>query len=311
MVNKKVMKNKLISSFIFFLFFTAGLCAQQTVHYSQYMYTPSLINPAFAGLSDIFQVSLLHRSQWVGIPGAPTSQTLLVSFPFTDAVGMGFGVTRDQIGPANETNASIDFSYLLQLDGRGTKLSFGIKGGLQLLNVDFTKLNTSNQNDPSLDNINARYTPNFGAGIFLYNRNWYLGFSIPNLLSTKHYNSVSTSQVSSVLQTYFMGGLNFNINNEIQMKPALLIRAVKDAPLILDVSLNFLFNESITTGISYRYNAAISGLVKVKISESMSIGYAYDLDRSALSYFSGGSHEAILIFNLSVLIDRVQPSWVY
>jgi type IX secretion system PorP/SprF family membrane protein len=276
------------------------------------MYTPSLINPAYVGLNDVLEVSLLHKSQWVGVPGAPTSQTLLISSPLTEQVGIGFGVTRDQIGPANETNASLDLSYLLQLNDKGLNFSFGMKGGLQLLNVDFTRLNTENDNDNSFNNINARYTPSMGAGAYLFNRNWYVGLSIPNLLSTQHANNTSVSAVSTVPQTYLMGGINFDITDKIAFKPAFLVKSVKNAPLTLDLSLNFLFNNAISTGISYRHEAAISGLVKMKLTKSLALGYAYDLDTSGISYFSGGSHEVIIIFRLNKLMDGTsQPGWVY
>ena len=309
MENKGSMKNII---FIVFLLLTIGLRAQQSVQYTQYMYTPSLINPAYTGLNGELQVSLLHRSQWVGVPGAPSSQTLLVTSPLTSRVGIGFGIVRDQIGPANETNASLDISYFLQLNDDDLKLSFGMKGGVQLLNVDFSKLTTKSPEDQALENINARFTPNIGAGVYLYNTDWYFGFSSPNLLSTKHYNDNAVSVVSSAQQMYFIGGVNFNINDSVKFKPAFLIKSVKDAPLALDLSLNFLFNDKFTTGISYRYNAAISGLVKARISRSFSMGYAYDLDTTDISSFSGGSHEVILIFDFIELLSTVgQPSWVY
>jgi len=306
------MKNKIVVVCIGFLLLTVGLRAQQSVQYSQYMYTPSLINPAYVGLNDVMQVSLLHKSQWVGVPGAPTSQTLLVTSPLTERVGIGFGVTRDQIGPANETNASLDFSYLLQLNEKGLKFSFGMKGGLQLLNVDFSKLDTENPNDTALNNINARYTPSIGAGVYLYNTAWYLGFSIPNLLSTRHETETSVSSVSSVQQLYLMGGINFELSDSIDFKPTFLVKSVVDAPPTLDLSLNFLFNNTITAGIAYRYDAAVSGLVKLQLSKSLSLGYAYDLDTSGISNFSSGSHEAILIFTLNQLVNiSRKPSWIY
>jgi type IX secretion system PorP/SprF family membrane protein len=310
MENKETMKNKLVVC-IAFLLLTVGLRAQQAVQYTQYMYTPSLINPAYVGLSDVLRVSLLHKSQWVGIPGAPGSQTLLVSSPLTKRVGIGFGITRDQIGPANETNASLDLSYLLQLNNSGLNLSFGMKGGVQLLNVDFTRLTTQNPNDNALNSINNRFTPNMGAGVYVYNTDWYVGFSSPNLLSTKHYNNEAVSVVSTVQQLYFMGGVNFNINSNLKFKPAFLVKSVKNAPLAIDMSLNFLFKDRFTTGISYRYNAAISGLMQVKLNKSFSIGYAYDYDTTDISYFSGGSHEVILIFDFYELIGAKKPSWIY
>jgi type IX secretion system PorP/SprF family membrane protein len=187
-----------------------------------------------------------------------------------------------------------------------------MKGALQLLNVDFSRLLTQNPNDNSLNNITTRYTPGVGAGLFLYNNVGYLGLSIPNLLTTQHIGNATASAVNSVQQTYLMGGMNFDISDNVAFKPSFLVKSVKNAPVTVDMSLNFLFNNRIATGISYRIDAAVSALMQVKVSKAISVGYAYDLDTSGVSYFSGGSHEVILIFRWNKLVDTAQKlSWIY
>jgi len=298
-----------------FVFSLVGvkLSAQQQVQYTQYMYTPSIINPAYVGVDQVMKLSLLHRQQWVGVNGAPVSQTLMLSAPIGKNLGIGVNVVRDQIGPTNETNTSLDLSYSLQLNNAGLKLNFGMKGGLQLLNVDYSKLTTQNPNDSSLnENINSRITPNIGAGIYVYNDDWYLGFSVPNLLRTKHYNKVSVSTVSATTHLYLTGGMNFNFNENIKFKPAFLISSVTGAPTSIDLSLNFLFNNKLTTGFSYRHNNSVSGLIDFKLNESFSLGYAYDVTTSNVSYFSGGSHEILLRYYFTMVTSNVkQPSWAF
>jgi type IX secretion system PorP/SprF family membrane protein len=226
---------------------------------------------------------------------------------------MGFNIVQDQIGPANEINASLDISYGLQLNDAGLNLSFGMKGGAQLLNVDYTKLTTQNPNDPSLnENIKSRITPNIGAGIYVYNNDWYVGFSAPNLLSTKHYNEASVSTVTSATHFYLTGGINFNVNENTKFKPAFLIKSVIGAPTSIDLSLNFLFNNKFTTGLSYRYKASVSGLTDFKVSSSFSLGYAYDVNTSDIGYFSGGSHEVLLRYYFNRVRRNVrQPTWLF
>jgi type IX secretion system PorP/SprF family membrane protein len=277
------------------------------------MYTPSLINPAYVGIDQVMKISALHRSQWVGVHGAPVTQTLMFSTPLGQKIGVGLNIVRDQIGPANETNASLDLSYGLQLNDAGLNLSFGMKGGVQLLNVDYTKLTTQNPNDPSLnENINSRIKPNIGAGIYVYNNDWYVGFSAPNLLSTKHYNRASVSTVTSATHYYLTGGMNFNVNENTKFKPAFLISSVAGAPTSIDLSVNLLFNNKFTTGLSYRYKASVSGLIDFKVNSSFSLGYAYDLSTSDISYFSGGSHEVLLRYYFNRVLRNVrQPTWLF
>ncbi len=295
------------------LIFFNKIAAQQYSQFAHYMHAPSLINPAYAGIDEVMNIGLIYRSQWVGVEGAPTTQAVIFSTPLGKRVGLGTTILRDDIGPANETNFFVDFSYTLPLNNNGLNLSFGIKVGLQLLDVDFSKLSTSDTNDISLENnIDSRISPNVGTGLYLYNNDWYLGVSSPNILSTQHYNNITTSQVNSRTHFYVIGGRNYEINSNFKFKTAFILKAVSGAPIAIDLSLNFAFNKIFTTGISYRHNSAISGLVGIKISDAFSFGYSYGFDTTDISYFNGGSHEVILRYHFNTLLKRIsQPTWLY
>jgi type IX secretion system PorP/SprF family membrane protein len=259
-------------------------------------------------------LKLINRSQWVGIQGAPKTLVMVLSTPLGSSnVGMGVSVIRDEIGPAVETNTTLDVSYLLKLNNNDLFLSFGMKGGIQFLDVDYSKLLTQTPDDVSLnDNINSRKTPTIGAGFFLYNKNWYLGFSSPNLLSTKHYNKVRVSTVSSEAHFYLTGGINFDFSETLKFKPAFLFKHVEGSPLALDLSLNILFNNRFRTGVSFRNNSSISAMVNFKVNSFLSIGYAYDYDTSDISYFSNGSHEVLLTLSFNRLLSNFKtPRWSY
>ncbi len=301
---------------ILFVFIYIGLqkiAAQQIGQYTQYMYAHSLINPAYAGMDEVMNVNFMYRTQWVGVPGAPVTQVMAFTTPLGRRLGVGVSVIRDQLGPAVETNTALDISYLLDLNSNGLRLSFGMKGGIQLLDVDYSKLMTREPNDPALnENINSRITPSVGAGIFLFNEHWYLGFSSPNLLTTTHYNNATVSTVSSEAHFYLTGGMNFSMGETLKLKPAFLVKRAVGTPFVADVSLNFLFNNRFTTGVSYRYKTAFSGLVKFKVNAFLSLGYAYDFDTTAIGYFSQGSHEVLLTLSFNKLMSGVkQPSWLY
>jgi len=313
MENKIVMKNGNIIIVLLFVFINGSkLIAQHQTQYTQYMFTPSLINPAYVGLDKVMNVSFIHRSQWVGVKGAPVSQTMVLSVPLNEKMGMGLNIIRDEIGPAAETNISIDISYLLQLNSNGLNLSFGMKGGMQVLNVDFSKLTIQNPNDPNLTDINSRITPNIGSGIYVYNRDWYIGLSSPNLLTTRHYSRSKVSTVSSSTHFYLFGGRNFVITDNIWFKPAFLLKSVSGTPIAMDISMNFLFNKKFTAGLSYRYNTAVTGLINFKVNNFLSIGYSYDFDTSNIGHFSGGSHEIMSKYYFNELINDVrQPNWLF
>src|SRR5690606_20099524 len=78
-------------------------------------------------------------SQWVGVGGAPNTQILAVDAPFKKKVGLGGVLTHDVLGPSSEVSLDGNVSYTIQLDSLGNRLSFGIRAGARLFNVDFSK----------------------------------------------------------------------------------------------------------------------------------------------------------------------------
>ena len=139
--------------------------AQQDPQYTQYMYNTVAINPAYAGNRGVTSIVGLHRSQWVGLDGAPRTQSLSLHSPVGEGkVGLGFSIVNDALGPADETYIGVDFSYTINLSDTG-KLSFGLKGGGHLLDVDYTKLNLFSPDDAAFArNIDNKFSPIVGVG---------------------------------------------------------------------------------------------------------------------------------------------------
>jgi len=274
--------------------------AQQDSQYTQYMYNTVVINPAYAGNRGVLSLSSFYRTQWIGLEGAPKTISLSLNTPIGTAgvVGLGFSVVQDEIGPAKETFAAADFSYTINTSEK-IKLSFGLKGGVTILNVDFSGLNF-NPSDPNATNIINRISPTIGAGLYLHSEDkWYVGLSSPNFLKTNHYDDGnSVSNVTNEAHFYLMAGYVFNLNENLKFKPSALLKAVTGAPIALDLSANFLINQKFTLGGSYRLNAAVSGLVGIQISDSLMFGYAYDYDTTELGNYNSGSHEVFLRIEL-------------
>jgi type IX secretion system PorP/SprF family membrane protein len=183
------------------------------------------------------------------------------------------------------------------------KLAFGFRASAHMLNVDFTQLNIFNPGDVlAQNNINNRISPNFGFGMFWYSEKSYLGFSIPNLLQTKHINRDLNSSVSAVskerLHYHLIAGHLFDLSQDIVFKPAVLTKFVSGAPLQVDVSANFLMYDKFTLGAAYRLDAAVSFLTGFQINRNWMLGYAYDFDTNNLSTYNSGSHEVFLRYEV-------------
>lgn len=277
----------------------ASLYAQQEPNYTQYMYNTMTVNPAYVGSSDNFNITADYKAQFTGINGAPETVNLGLESPVTYNIGLGLNITRDALGPSEDLNVDGNFSYSLQLASE-TYLSFGLKAGFRVLNVDFRKGIYDNVNDPAfMTNIDNQFLGVLGAGAYLFTDKWYLGLSTPNFFSQEYYNEESTMVNTENLNFYLIGGYIFDIGTTTKFKPAALFDYVEGAPIRASLSANFLFLEKFTAGLSYSVDAAVSGLAGFQITDSIFIGYAYDYNTSDFNQYNDGSHEVLIKFSLA------------
>jgi len=227
----------------------------------------------------------------------------------TEKVGLGLSIVRDEIGPVIESYVAGDFSYTLPLNNGNTMFSFGMKAGFHTLNIDFNKLVIYNPTDDLLNSsINNKISPIIGVGAYVYDEKWYVGISSPNILKTEHFSLSSVSKAVESLHLYAIGGYVFDLNPNLQFKPAVLLKMVKGSPLSFDTSANFLINQKFTLGASYRLNSAVSALAGFQVSESLMLGYAYDFDTTDIGNYNSGSHEILLRFEFFTKVKgKVSP----
>jgi len=273
-----------------------SLQAQQESQYTQYLFNPVVINPAYAGYRRLISVFGLYRNQWVGIEGAPQTFNLSVDAPVGKSrVGLGLDFIDDKIGASDNISATVDFSYTLPVN-RKTSLAFGVKAGFNYLNLDPTKLHIY---DPNVDlDLTNHTAPMVGLGFYLYGERWFLGASTPNFLETKHYHGVQVSTATEKMHFYVMGGYVFDFSRSVALKPAGLIKAVVGAPVSIDVSANVSILEKMDFGVSYRWDAAVSAMAGFQLTEGIFVGYAYDYPTTTLAHFNTGSHEIFMRFDI-------------
>jgi type IX secretion system PorP/SprF family membrane protein len=272
--------------------------AQQDPQYTQYMYNQNIINPAYAGTRDAFNVTALYRQQWSGVTGAPETITVSGSTPVGENVGLGLSIISDNIGPVHETNAYADFSYRLQV-GENTTLALGLKAGASFYEVDLNTVLTTVPGDPLFaEQLNETYL-NVGAGAFLYGSNWYAGFSVPNTLSSTHLDEDGLKFGSETQHYFLTGGYVFDLSETVKLKPHALVKGAFDSPVSFDVNANVLFNNRLELGVSYRYEDSFSGLIGMNITDNIMVGYAYDRVVSDISVVSNSSHEVFVSFGLA------------
>ncbi|MCL5246208.1 type IX secretion system membrane protein PorP/SprF [Cellulophaga sp. 20_2_10] len=271
--------------------------AQQAPQYTQYMYNTMSLNSGYTGTGGNLEATVLHRSQWVGLDGAPTSQSFSIQGKLKERIGVGLSAINDKLGASNNIVVNANFAYELPL-GYTTKLSLGLNAGLDILNIDWSKGSYSNNLDPIFNQNNKDVRPVLGIGAFMYGTKWYAGLSTQNLFNSEIYNDKDDIVTDRKSQYYAMAGYVFDLSRNLKFKPSILTKHVSGAPVTVDVSGNFLINEKFSLGAAYRYDDAVSALAGFHITKELFLGYAYDYSLTDLGDYNNGSHEIILKYSV-------------
>lgn len=280
--------------------------AQQDPLYTQYMDNLLVINPGFAGTKGIGNLLLVARNQWVSFDGAPATRSLAYNTAVDNKnIGFGMSFLSDRVGPMKQTGFYVDYSYHLQLTSN-LKLGMGLKGGVSFYRANLTDLVTIDP-DPIFDNdIYENFLPNVGVGFFLFSDDTYFGLSVPRLIENKiTRETISTEYINKQqLHLYFVGGHQFDLSEDFQLKTSGLFKWVRNAPVSFDVTAMAGFREKFWIGGMYRFDAAYGIITQFKALPSLTIGYSYDVTITELNGYQNGSHEIMLSYNFGLFSGR-------
>lgn len=288
------MKRSILVSIYMLLFYNIGN-AQQEAHYTQNQFNSNLLlNPAYAGSGPCASVGLRYRNQWTGLKGAPTTFSFIGDTRIaSERLGIGVTCNFDKIGIDKVLTPDINIAYHLPVNEKG-KLSMGFKAGASFLSSDFSSLLGVTQPDPLYTGSNKSTIPYIGLGALYYTGKSYVGLSVPALLS---FEKKSARAKISESHYYLYGGYRFVFENEMELRPALLVRYEPQAPLQFDFAADVWFHNIIGFGLSYRTGDAMDFMIKGKIKK-MYLGYSYDMTVSQLNNFNNGTHEIFVGFEL-------------
>ncbi|MFK7812903.1 MAG: type IX secretion system membrane protein PorP/SprF [Maribacter sp.] len=282
--------------FIFSIFLvTAMTSAQQLPQFTQYVYNTMSVNPAYAGSRETLNITGLHRNQWAGIEGNPTTSTLSIHSPVKfSKLGLGLSYINDNLGGESTNYIYGNASYTVPLT-RKINMALGLNAGFT--NYD---LNTPDINDPFFNEGFSQWNPNFGAGVYVSSRMWYIGLSAPRIFKT----DLNNGEFAAIERNsyYAIGGYVFDIGRDTKFKATAISKFTNGAPASFDVTGSFLLFDKAWLGASYRFNDADSFgiLADYQISNSFRLGYAYELPTSEFRPYSGGTHEIILIYEMPI-----------
>jgi type IX secretion system PorP/SprF family membrane protein len=289
--------------------FSAKVSAQQEAMYSQYMFNMMAVNPAYAGSRDVLSATGLYRQNWVGIAGAPVTQTITADMPLSrERIGIGFQAFNDEVGVTTSTGFYGTYAFRVKVSQKAT-LSLGLQAGATNFRANFTDVKTGLPSDPAFSQNVNKFLPNFGTGIYFSTDKFYLGVSVPQLIRGK-LSEFSRSDSSRQQRHFFaMAGTVLRLSNSLALKPSVLAKAVAGAPLAADFNMNLWIKNRLALGASFRtsnfkFNKlqpidhrlgdAVVGMIEVQLNDQLRFGYAYDYMLNGLQNVQTGSHEVML-----------------
>jgi type IX secretion system PorP/SprF family membrane protein len=283
--------------------------------YSQYLQNGLLINPAYSGTRGALSGFLSYRMQWMGIDDAPVFQTISFHAPMkNDRVALGIMGQFMHFGFTRSKSIYASYAYNIRL-GPG-RLSFGLKGGVDVSNTDYTGINLTTPGDPVFtENGKSYILPNIGTGVYYYTDKLFAGISIPQFLS---YKKTSASEVQAYhsfgnYDIIFSAGGLFTISDLLKFKPSTLVNySLRETKRLvqLDLNGNFILNDLIWIGGSWRTTEkVIVGILQLQLNPQLMLGFSYDYPIGTMNSFSKGSSEFIIRYEFGSRISAANPKY--
>ncbi len=288
------MKTLIVISFLF----SFSAYGQYSSLQSQYMFNPIAMNPAATGSEGVMSIVGTFRAQWIGFPGAPTTEALTAHAPLKNLnSSVGIQLFADQIGVDNRTTLNGLYSYRFRLNNANFRL--GLSGGLSFVQSNYSELNVfTPEDDEILSNTPVGVLPNFGFGMYYTAEKYFLSFSIPTLLGHRYEDNRfrSFSDVSNY-NLLLGGGYEFQLKNEMGLKPSVLLKLRSNNRPQVDFNAKLTLNPIFDVGLSYRTEEALIGMFEAKVTNQFSIMYSFGMPLSVIAKTSFGSHELSVKYN--------------
>jgi len=316
--------------------------AQQQPHYTQYIINGYILNPAITGIENYTDVKISHRHQWIGLQDAPVTTYFTIHKPIgkvddrTTATsyempgenprgrnywadyeatkphhGIGLKLINDRTGPLNSFSGYVSYAYHLGIAPK-TSIAVGFEGGIRNLSLNRSKIDFGSANpiDPAVYNSNEinQLKPDFGAGIYIYSSDYFIGVSAQQMIAQKLYFSdsrVKQQDSKFIPHLFASAGYRFLLTDDITALPSVMAKYIRPLPVQFDLNMKVQYLDLLWVGASYRYEDSFAGMVGLNISNSLNIGYSYDYTISKLNTVSKGTHEIIVGF----LIGNKYGDW--
>lgn len=300
---KNWIKQFFLSALIIFSFLNVSYGQIEPV-LTQYMFNMQIVNPAYAGMWEKIGFSSLVRKQWAGMNRSPLTEVFSFHTPLKNpSTGLGLNVTNDVFGKEKRFGVFGDYAHEVSLTPE-TRLRLGLKFGFYNYKNPLTQyqLYPDNQYDQAFgEDVDLRFLPNFGIGAFLYKENYYISFSVPNMMKNDFKANINNYSSLAEIRTFYLAAgyiHKFITLNNFVIKPNMMINATVNMPLQFDLGINFLFREQLWLGLMYRSANALSFVSQWLLNNNLRLGFALDITYNEIFPYQYGTYEITLGFDM-------------
>ncbi|HMQ00369.1 MAG TPA: type IX secretion system membrane protein PorP/SprF [Cyclobacteriaceae bacterium] len=290
-----------MKKYSFLLIFVLGIkaYAQQDPVYSQYIFNPFLLNPAYSGFSKDLNAMGAYRVQWAGFDGSPVTMSASANMSFVEnKMGVGFFAMNDRIGTSNTTEFFATYAYHLELTN-GSRISFGLQAGGMNFTNDYNELNAA-PGDPLLQSRISEFAPNFGTGVIYSSDRIYASLSVPRLLKSS--TKSGGEEVSFYNQHFYLqAAYMIFLSSRVRIKPFILGSFVSGSSPNIDIGSLMIIDNSYGIGLLSRKFHTYGALVNFNIGDNLRIGYVYEMPTNKSVGINFASHEVTLGLRWQIL----------
>jgi len=270
--------------------------------YTQYSMNQAMFNPAYASVNNVMNFSFMSRKQWVGLEGAPFTNTLLASSSmFNGKGGAGIIMHSNAYGVSTNLDLFAQAAYSLKL-GLKAQLSIGIQGGYMINENDFSKIEEA-ATDPLFGDVveNSSLT-NVGMGIFFSTDNFYLGLSIPKYIE---YTSSETASELFTFKRHYYGSIGAVLPmGLLKLKTTGLI-VYSEFDTSYELAASLLMAETIWAGLFTRNLNAFGAMGMFEITDRLKMGLTIELPSTELVTNQYGSYEVFVSWEIAAFRNQV------
>ena len=293
--------------FITSLFLVINAFAQQEPLFTQYYVNGMVINPAVSGSKTYNHLVIQTRKQWLGFEGAPLTSNISYHGYLNNRSAMGGYVMFDKAYPNMQANIHLNYAYHIPLDYDQVNLSFGLGVKAMYYNLDFNREDLPPGPDPAFS-IAAydKILADASSGVYLYSRNFSLGFSVSNMFQSSFITPVSGSPYGNLgFRNYYgLTAYRFNIDSDWQFEPSFLIRRIQFQSNIMDLTTRVLYLEDTWAALTYRTNGTAVFGFGFGVDD-IHISYSYDHTFvGEIMQYTKGAHELAIAFNINRIGTR-------